>query len=288
MHPSTSSDVDQRQTRRDEHTSAPLSTRTPSTGALITPSDDARAHRQNRRAEQLRAPLSTRPHYFGAKAGAGVAQRIINLIPAHALYVEPFAGSAQIYLRKRPADHSILIDADPRTAAALQSYASRACTIHCADAISWLRRMTFGVPTLIYCDPPYVHATRGRNDRYQHEMTDEQHLELLSVLSTIGAAVILSGYPSPLYAAALRTWNQISFKTMTRGGWRDESLWLNYDPPAVPAELTYLGDNFRQRQRIKRKVRRWRAKWRALPPAERAAIMAALLPEQSPAPAMAV
>ena len=47
--------------------------------------------------------------YPGAKGGAGVWQRIISQMPPHELYVEAFAGSAQVLFRKRPAASSILI-----------------------------------------------------------------------------------------------------------------------------------------------------------------------------------
>jgi len=65
--------------------------------------------------------------------------------------------------------------------------------------------------TLFYCDPPYVHETRSSPDAYAFEMTEQEHRELLEVLRACKGKVMLSGYPSPLYAAALADWNQHAF-----------------------------------------------------------------------------
>lgn len=32
--------------------------------------------------------------------------------------------------------------------------------------------------TLFYCDPPYIHETRGDTKAYGYEMTDSQHRDL--------------------------------------------------------------------------------------------------------------
>ncbi len=46
-----------------------------------------------------------------------------------------------------------------------------------APAIEVIRRYD-SPQTLIYCDPPYPHSSRGDSNAYAHEMTDEQHREL--------------------------------------------------------------------------------------------------------------
>lgn len=35
--------------------------------------------------------------------------------------------------------------------------------------------------TLFYCDPPYIHETRGDHNAYVKEMTNEEHRELAEV-----------------------------------------------------------------------------------------------------------
>jgi DNA adenine methylase len=79
---------------------------------------------------------------------------------------------------------------------------------------------------LLYVDPPYVLATRGRRRLYEQEMSDKDHLELLETLDAHPGPVLLSGYPSPLYDGRLahwRRWEAVS--TAEGGGRRTEVLW---------------------------------------------------------------
>jgi site-specific DNA-adenine methylase len=214
--------------------------------------------------------------YPGGKGGAGVFQTIINLMPAHRVYIEPFIGGGNIYERKKPAMASIVIDADEVPVAHWRKNATPATTVIHGDAISFLRQYDFKGDELVYCDPPYVMSSRSGQKIYKHEMTDDQHRLLLSALLTINANVIISGYRNAIYDDTLTSWHRVDFQAMTRGGIRTESLWLNYAPPDTPAELTFLGKNYRERERIKRKKARWAEKLRKLPLAEQQAIMEVL------------
>ena len=52
-----------------------------------------------------------------------------------------------------------------------------------------------------YLDPPYVHATRSSSERYAHELSDDDHAELVERVPRLEAAgVLVSGYDHPLYA----------------------------------------------------------------------------------------
>jgi hypothetical protein len=51
--------------------------------------------------------------YPGGKAGDGVYQSLINLMPPHKAYIEPFVGSGAILRLKRPAARNIGVDLDP-------------------------------------------------------------------------------------------------------------------------------------------------------------------------------
>ncbi len=95
--------------------------------------------------------------------------------------------------------------------------------------------------TLFYCDPPYCHDTRKATTAYVHEMTSEQHRELLDILSGIKGKFILSGYRNDLYdrAAEAAKWHRrdIQMPNHAAGGKTKremtESLWTNYEPAAV-------------------------------------------------------
>jgi len=59
---------------------------------------------------------------WGSPAGKKrLAARLVKLIPAHKVYVEPFAGSGAVFFEKPPVDTEVLADADPEIAAAYQA-----------------------------------------------------------------------------------------------------------------------------------------------------------------------
>lgn len=213
--------------------------------------------------------------YPGGKGGPGVYQTIINLMPEHDVYVEAFVGGGNVLERKRPAASSIVIDRDEAVCNHWRGAMPDATVVH-GDAVQWLREREWTGRELVYCDPPYVHSTRVVRSLYQYEMTDDEHVALLSVLMALPVPCMLSGYQNAIYAHMLRGWRRIEFRAMTRRGVRTESLWLNFDPPAVPFDLRYVGRDFRERERIKRKRDRWYARLAKLDPAERAVILEAL------------
>jgi|SRR5689334_21883050 len=53
--------------------------------------------------------------YPGGKNSGGAYQKIINQIPPHTRYIEPFAGHAAVCRHKRPSLETYLIDADEHT-----------------------------------------------------------------------------------------------------------------------------------------------------------------------------
>lgn len=89
--------------------------------------------------------------------------------------------------------------------------------------------------TLFYVDPPYLPETRDAGGDYAFELTPDDHLELLAALAKLKGMVVLSGYPSPVYDAALPGWRRVERGALADGAReRVEVLWLN---PAVVAAL---------------------------------------------------
>lgn len=86
---------------------------------------------------------------------------------------------------------------------------------------------------LHYVDPPYVQQTRSKarnssRKNYRHELTDEDHRELLETLIGLSGMVVLSGYRCPLYDAQLDGWVRKDKAARADGAQpRIESLWLN-------------------------------------------------------------
>ena len=225
--------------------------------------------------------------YPGGKSGAGVYQTIINLMPPHRVYIEPFLGGGAIMRQKRPAVVNIGVDLDVAAIAGFSDDAGGICSIAVsgeagfrfeqADAITFLAAYPFTGDELVYCDPPYMHETRGRLDLYRHEMTDEQHGALLAILKALPCRVMISGYWTPLYAAELEGWNSVTFEAMTRAGrTATEWLWFNFPEPVALHDYSYLGEDFRERERIKRKKQRWTARLHRMPELERRALLDAI------------
>lgn len=101
-----------------------------------------------------------------------------------------------------------------------------------------------GGATLHYVDPPYLPETRSpankydlKHRMYRHELTVDDHVELLAFLRTLEGMVILSGYPSPLYDDALPDWQRVTTKALADGAReRTEVLWIN---PAAETALNH-------------------------------------------------
>jgi hypothetical protein len=223
---------------------------------------------------------SSSKKFVGAKNAPGVFHRIINLIPPCGTFIEPFAGTAAITRKLRPAAQTILIDKIDR--APLRDLARKGKGIRylVADAIQFLDGYRFRGDEVVYCDPPYLLAARLQRGRayYENEMSDKDHERLLKVLRAINCRVLLSGYHSPLYDDMLCDWQREEFWVMTRGGKKAlEVLWWNYPRPVTLHDYRYVGENWKARYNLRRKIRRAVADLASMPALERNAMFSALV-----------
>ncbi|GCE04227.1 DNA adenine methylase [Dictyobacter aurantiacus] len=80
---------------------------------------------------------------------------------------------------------------------------------------------------LLYIDPPYHLQTRGRK-YYSHEMSHQDHVDLLQALLAHKGIIVLSGYAHPLYDDMLASWERFEMPSVTEhGNIRTEVLWMN-------------------------------------------------------------
>jgi len=112
--------------------------------------------------------------------------------------------------------------------------------------------------TLHYLDPPYIASTR-KGGEYKHEMTDDDHAELVEALLSIEGMAVLSGYASEAYKPLERAgWERRDFETSCYAAGRTratgilgtgaalatqsrvETVWRN--PSAVAAWAAASGD----------------------------------------------
>ncbi len=84
--------------------------------------------------------------------------------------------------------------------------------------------------TLFYVDPPYLWDTRCKGAKYtgyKHEMSNQDHEQLLNQLRKTKAAVVLSGYDNPMYNELLKGWQKYTRSSHTTGGRaRTEVIWV--------------------------------------------------------------
>lgn len=216
--------------------------------------------------------------FIGGKGAQGVFQRIINQIPPHSVFIEPFAGEAVIARTIRPADEIILIDKIRQPGLRLELPTSERARFILGDGIAFLDGYRWTGKEFVYADPPYLLAARLQRGQqyYANELTDREHARFLRVARSINCRVMISGYRSPLYDDALSDWRSIEFDVMTRGGTKArEVLWMNYPRPAVLHDWRFVGETFRDRCRLRRKIRRAVADLASMPDHERGAMFAA-------------
>lgn len=104
--------------------------------------------------------------------------------------------------------------------------ALRSAEIECLPALTVIGRYST-IDTLIYADPPYVLSARN-GKLYRHEMTDQDHSELLDALDAHPGPAVLSGYRCDLYSQRLHHWYTVERRCQAeKGNMRTEVLWLN-------------------------------------------------------------
>ena len=147
-----------------------------------------------------------------------------------------------------------------------------------ACVLTWLAKHEWDGGEFLYLDPTYLWETRSSlTSGYKYELSKEQHEKLLDVILGLPINVMISGYWSELYQETLKDWRSKRMQAVTRAGVvRTEYIWMNYDPPSRLHDYRWLGDDYRERERIKRKVTRWRDKLEGMDLLERQALMSAL------------
>lgn len=106
--------------------------------------------------------------------------------------------------------------------------------------------------TLFYLDPPYVPETRV-NGGYDHEMTLEDHEQLVGQLLKIKGRAVLSGYAHRAYEPLeLAGWNreeiEVTSQTSKKRASRTECLWIS--PNCLPdyCPITDVPEGMNKRQ----------------------------------------
>jgi DNA adenine methylase len=226
--------------------------------------------------------------YYGGKAGSGVYQSIINEIPPHSIYCEPFLGAGAIMRFKKPApDYNIGCDLNRELVFKWQKAIHQnnyPFIVHNQCAFQFLENISSnfifndaGHGVFLFLDPPYLIETRKSSKNvYKHEFTREDHIKLLSMIITLPFNIALSCYDNELYKSLLAGWRKITFQSQTRKGTATETLYMNYPEPEALHDYNFIGNDFRERERIKKKIQRHVQGLKRLPMHERSAIIEAI------------
>ena len=95
--------------------------------------------------------------------------------------------------------------------------------------------------TFFYLDPPYLAETRSAG-KYDHEISDGDHIALLGILTRIEGKFLLSGYPSDLYSRWAEAYGffseslEVTKSSSTKKTEKPkgvETIWRNYDRVAT-------------------------------------------------------
>lgn len=202
----------------------------------------------------------------------------------HTRYFELYAGSAQYFFNKRPAKFSLLTDIDQNVCSRLNALAYdlnlrlNTTEIKCCNAINELRSWHFIPTDFIYLDPPYPPSSRRNPDKklYKFEMSYQDHEKLLSIIAIDMNAraerkpmIMISTRANDLYNKALFDWRKATFNTADRGGAAQEIIYMNYPEPKFLHQYDFAGDNYINRQCIKRKMQRFAKRIKELPTHEK-------------------
>lgn len=215
--------------------------------------------------------------YPGQKNIFGFYHKIINQIPKHKHYYEIFAGSGAIALKlkEKQSDASFYLNDIDESVTDKLCCIFRKEEIFNLDAFNLLKHIresknTSTTDTFIFMDPPYLHSTRPNSTNlYKYEMTDADHMELLSNALDLKCNVMIVHPVCDMYDSWLKGWRKVLVKVRYNNKTSLECLYMNYNVPSTLQTDAYLGIDCWDRQRIKRKARSLIQKLTALPELER-------------------
>lgn len=161
---------------------------------------------------------------------------------------QPFRGTGWRYYQDPRGSHSSMPDYIAAYVSRLGPAGQRIAgvSLECLPALDVIGRYGQHGDCLLYCDPPYLESVRrsaGRGPSYGHEMrTEDDHRELALALNSATAAVVVSGYDSPLYEEIYHGWHRTEIDAFTGNAaagsaGRTEVLWSNRPFPVTQTDL---------------------------------------------------
>jgi len=213
--------------------------------------------------------MTKKIHYTGNKMIAGVYHKIINNIPEHTHYYEVFAGSGAIGLHlfdivPKPVNY-VFMDIDPEVRKYYREQVSNFQAnksgiyfypVDYKRFLAVLPDKARAKDLFYFIDPPYLLSTRSGIVKYNFELTDEDHIDLLSLAKQLPGNVMIIHPECELYNNSLSSWRKIKLTIRYHRKTSNECLYMNYPYPEKLQTYKYLGSDCWDRQRIKRQSER--------------------------------
>lgn len=218
--------------------------------------------------------------YNGGKGAAGVYQKLINIIPPHDIYVAGCLGHDAIIRHKRPAAINIGIEMDQKIVELWQKMGLPWLELRNQSILDWLNSSQItrlSRNSFINLDPPYRKEDRKSTaDLYLFEWKEDQHLEMLQLVNRLKCNVMISAYQNSVYDQYLKDWHVFEYEGRTRQGNVDEVAYCNYDYTKIKKlhDYHFLGEDYRERERITQRMKLMEGKLKKLPALERNALIA--------------
>lgn len=199
--------------------------------------------------------------YKGGKNGNGTYQTIINQIPEHDIYSEFFTGSAAIYRKLKPADIAFLFEKSQQQLSFIKKILAPGHIAHSFDTVANINFLvdvfnlfhSCGYRIFVYADPPYPFSSRTyQKPIYKHEMSDSDHIAFLTGIRRAKFSIAISTYKNSIYSEKLSDWRLLQYQSIVRGGTRTEYLYMNYPETSHLHDFSFIGKNFREREKFER------------------------------------
>jgi len=217
--------------------------------------------------------------YPGRKGAAGTWQKIVSEIPRCEMFIDAMTGSGII--SSLVSGCQVVMNDIDQTAIGNIVYPVGetgliVSNLHYLDLVKQYNNGSNA--RVFYFDPPYLMQTRSyKKPIYNYEWGEKDHTTFLEIAVLIKCPVMISHYPCSQYDTALKGWRVVTYNTMTRAGIRRERLYMNFPQPVLLQCFEYAGENFTDRQRIKRKIDRLTARLQSEDEKERAVILSSII-----------
>jgi len=225
----------------------------------------------------IAGPVIPANSYPGRKGAAGTWQKIVSNVPKCDLFIDAMCGSGIIGSLIKNCQ-VIFNDIDRNVIDNIRTSSDFALFLN-EPYQEIIKRFDNGNKgRVFYFDPPYILNTRSwQQPIYKFDWGKVEHEQFVKVILKMKCNVMLSHYPCDFYDKALKKWRKITYNAITRAGVRKESLYMNFPQPVLLQCADHIGENFTDRQRIKRKVERQINRLKNETDQERAAILTKII-----------